>query len=518
MNGVKPPVRMPYVLVAVAIVTVVVVLFMMFNKSGPSDQQIVVESEPPVQTPAPVPVRAPAPVSVQTQVIPYSISVSTPVQASVQVPAPVQTPAPAPAPVPAPVRTPAPAPYYAPVPAPVRTPAPAPVRAPAPVPAPAAPSVPAGYSAILNDTYIRGQPVAELTGTLQQCLDLCRSDARCTVVTYMPSISDCAVYDATTSANRETSPGEGIKSFVRTLSPQVVTPPTPVPAPVITPAPAVPTSTTPPPPVPSASLINGRPSEWGTTITQLQGDVLSSPGPSYYGRDIRFPKSTNMTPSQLIKSPDGANALVFQPDKRLAMWIYRNGTWARKWQSPAVTKDYLIINAEGYFYGPAADDLPEWGWQAVYQMGNPYRASKAPFSIKIANDATIHMYRGDGTEVQMETPFPTAAWVDPPVNCIPGPITVPEASQILGCQIGATMTSPSSFDDYGVITLGKGECRYALANAGTPRDTTKDRTPKNGGKACQTVGSNPASYNGGVVYSNNTERCMPAACVPSLAG
>ena len=61
MNGVKPPVRsMPYVLVAVAIVTVVVVLFMMFNKSGPSDQQIVVESEPPVQTPAPAPVRAPA--------------------------------------------------------------------------------------------------------------------------------------------------------------------------------------------------------------------------------------------------------------------------------------------------------------------------------------------------------------------------------------------------------------------------------------------------------------------------
>jgi hypothetical protein len=225
-----------------------------------------------------------------------------------------------------------------------------------------------------------------------------------------------------------------------------------------------------------------------------------------------------MTPSQLIKSPDGANALVFQPDRRLAMWIYRNGTWARKWQSPAVTKDYLIINAEGYFYGPAADDLPEWGWQAVYQMGNPYRASKAPFSIKIGNDATIHMYRGDGTEVQMETPFPTTSWVDTPVNCIPGPITVPENAQILGCQVGSTMTSPSSFDNYGLITPGRGECRYALANAGTPRDTASDRPAKNGGKACQTVGSNPASYNGGVVYSNNTERCMPAACAPSLAG
>ena len=336
----------------------------------------------------------------------------------------------------------------------------------------------------------------------------------------MPSISDCAVYDATTSANRETSPGEGIKSFVRTLSTQVATPPAPVPVPasVTTPAPAVSTSTTPPPPVPSASLINGRPSEWGTTITQLPGDILSSPGPSYYGRDIRFPKSTNMTPSQLIKSLDGANALVFQPDKRLAMWIYRNGTWARKWQSPAVTKDYLIINAEGYFYGPAADDLPEWGWQAVYQMGNPYRASKAPFSIKIANDATIHMYRGDGIEVQMETPFPTAAWVDTPVNCIPGPITVPEDAQIRGCQVGSTMTSPSSFDNYGLITPGRGECRYSLASGGTPRDTASDRPPKYGGKACQTVGSNPASYNGGVVYSNNTERCMPAACVPSLVG
>jgi len=299
-----------------------------------------------------------------------------------------------------------------------------------------------------------------------------------------------------------------MKSYIKTVTAAAPPPPTTT----TTPVPTVPAPTTPPPPVASVSLINGRPSEWGTTITQLANDTLSSPGPSYYGRDIRFPKSTTMQPSQLIKSPDGANALVFQPDKRLAMWIYRNGTWARKWQSPVAVNPYMILNAEGYFYGPAADDLPEWGWQAQYQFGNPYRASKAPFSIKIANDATIHMYRGDGTEVQMETPFPTAAWVDPPVNCIPGPITVPESSQILGCQVGATMTSPSSFDDYGVITPGKGECRYSLANAGTPRDTSKDRPPKNGGRACQTVGLTQASYNGGVVYANNTERCMPGVC------
>ena len=442
----------------------------------------------------------------------YSKWVSNPystIYVKTQAPAPVPVPAPAPALVPVPAPAPAPAPALVPVPAPA--------PAPAPAPTPMVVSVPTGYSAILNDTYIRGQPVAELTGSLDQCLALCRSDARCDVVTYMPSISDCAVYDTSTSANRETSPGEGIKSFVRIKPTTVVTPPPPPPPPppVVTPPPG---PAPPPPPVPSASLINGRPSEWGTTITQLAGDTLSSPGPSYYGRDIRFPKSTNMTPSQLIKSPDGVNALVFQPDRRLAMWVYRNGTWARKWQSPAVTKDYLIINAEGYFYGPAADDLPEWGWQAVYQMGNPYRASKAPFSIKIANDATIHMYRGDDTEVQMETPFPTTEWVNPPVNCIPGPITVPEDAQIRGCQVGSTMTSPSSFDNYGLITPGRGECRYALASGGTPRDTASDRPPKYGGKACQTVGSNPASYNGGVVYSNNTERCMPAACSPSLAG
>jgi hypothetical protein len=229
--------------------------------------------------------------------------------------------------------------------------------------------------------------------------------------------------------------------------------------------------------------------------------------------------------SDLIKSPDGNNALVFQPDKRLAMWIYRNGTWARKWQSPVVasradvTRQYLILNAEGYFYGPTpADDLPEWGWRAKYQFGSPYRASKAPFSIKIANDATIHMYRGDGTEVEMETPFPTAAWVDTPVDCIPGPITVPEASQLLGCQVGTSATSPSSFTDFAEITPGKGECRYALANAGTPRDTSKDRPPKTGGRSCQPVGQTQVGYNGGVVFANNTERCMPAACQPSLAG
>ena len=382
--------------------------------------------------------------------------------------------------------------------------------------------VPNGYSAALIDTSIDGEPIAMDIKTLDQCISVCRTNTECQLVTYSSRDSYCLQYKQDIPANRTsgyTGPGD-LLTYLKPSAPQP--PPPPPPPPVVTPPPPPPPVVTPPPgpppPVPSASLINGRPSEWGTTITQLVGDALSSPGPGYYGRDIRFSKSTTMLPSQLIKSPDGNNALVFQPDNRLAMWIFRNGTWGRKWQSPVSAKSYLIINAEGYFYGPAADDLPEWGWQAVYQMGNPYRASKAPFSIKIANDATIHMYRGDGTEVQMETPFPTTAWVDPPVNCIPGPITVPEDAQIRGCQVGSTMTSPSSFDNYGLITPGRGECRYALANAGTPRDTASDRPAKNGGKACQTVGSNPASYNGGVVYSNNTERCMPAACVPSLAG
>jgi hypothetical protein len=226
-----------------------------------------------------------------------------------------------------------------------------------------------------------------------------------------------------------------------------------------------------------------------------------------------------MLTSQLIKSPDNNNALVFQPDKRLAMWIFRNGAWGRKWQSPVAANPYMILNAEGYFYGPSSDDLPEWGWRAVYQMGNPYRASKAPFSIKIANDATIHMYRGDGTEVQMETPFPATAWVDTPVDCIPGPITVPENSQISGCQVGTSATSVSSFTDYAQIIPGRGECRFGYGGVtGTPRNTALDRPAKNGGRVCQPIGAISASYNGGVIYAENTERCMPAACNPSLAG
>jgi len=335
----------------------------------------------------------------------------------------------------------------------------------------------------------------------------------------MPSISDCAVYDAATSANKETFLGEGIKSFVRAPTIQVATPPSspaptyaPVSAPVYAP---VSTPTAAPSPVPSASLINGRPSEWGTTITELPNGTFSSPAPGYFGKNIRYPKANSMLPTQLIKSPDNNNALVFQPDNRLAMWIFRNGTWARKWQSPVAVHPYIILNAEGYFYGPSSDDLPEWGWQAVYQMGNPYRASKAPFSIKVANDATIHMYRGDGVEVQMETPFPTTAWVDTPVNCIPGPMSITEADQIIGCQVGGGgVNSPSNFSDYTEFTNGRGECKYSLGTYdGTPRDTSMDRPPKNGGKTCQNVGTT----NVGGTWVINSERCIPSACSPNLA-
>jgi hypothetical protein len=247
--------------------------------------------------------------------------------------------------------------------------------------------------------------------------------------------------------------------------------------------------------------------------------VFSSYGTGYWGRDIRFPKTNQIMPSTVIKSPDGASALVFQPDKRLAMWKFRNNLWYKQWQSPPSPRTSIFIDNEGYLYAPEADDKPSWGWQAVYQTGNPYRASKAPFSIKIANDATIHMYRGDGTEVQMETPFPTTAWVDTPVNCIPGPIMVDENEQIRGCQVGGGgVASPSNFTDYSELIPGKGECRYARAGEGTPRDTSQDRPAKNGGKACQPIGTAQVGYNGGTIYANNTERCIASACIPNLAG
>jgi hypothetical protein len=243
--------------------------------------------------------------------------------------------------------------------------------------------------------------------------------------------------------------------------------------------------------------------------------VFSSYGTGYWGRDIRYPKTNQIMPSTVIKSPDGANALVFQPDNRLAMWKFRNNLWSKQWQSPPSPRPSMFIDNEGYFYAPEADDKPAWGWQAVYQVGNPYRASKAPFSIKVANDATIHMYRGDGVEVQMETPFPTTTWVDTPVNCIPGPIAYPESAQVNGCQATSSLTSPSNFTDYAEYTPGRGECRYADgAIQGTHRDTTQDRAPRYGGKACQPIGR---AVIGGY-WAENAERCMPAACQPSLAG
>ena len=274
------------------------------------------------------------------------------------------------------------------------------------------------------------------------------------------------------------------------------------------PAPAATTTT-------SVTLINGRPSAWGATIREF--GTLVSQGPKSYTRDIRRTAVSTMAPSDVIKSPDNNKALVFQPDKRLAMWISSNGTWTKRWESPPAILANMYLDSEGYFYGPSADGEAEWGWRAEYQMGNPYRASKAPFTVSIANDATIHMFRSDGVEVNMETPFPTTAWVTTPVDCIPGPISYSESAQQTGCQTGLGMTSPSSIDDYGNLIPGRGECRYADgAVAGTQRDTTQDRPPKNGGRSCLAVGQNQISYNGGTIFASNTERCYPGACSPNL--
>jgi hypothetical protein len=95
---------------------------------------------------------------------------------------------------------------------------------------------------------------------------------------------------------------------------------------------------------------------------------------------------------------------------------------------------------------------------------------------------------------------------------------VDENEQIRGCQVGAAMTSPASFTDYSELIPGKSECRYARAGEGTPRDTSQDRPAKNGGKACQPIGTAQVGYNGGTIYANNTERCIASACIPNLAG
>ena len=225
--------------------------------------------------------------------------------------------------------------------------------------------------------------------------------------------------------------------------------------------------------------------------------------------------TSQITPSQLIKSPDGNSALVFQPDKRLVMWVLSNGQWTKKWESPQALNPYLVFDAEGYFYAQADDWRPEWGWQAAWQYG-PFRASPGPFSIRIANDATMHMYRSDGQEVATEQAFPTTAWVATPVNCIPGPSLVPVGDEGPGCHTDTSLNgNVSGLDDYGGYDKNRGECRIMKdGRAGTPRDTTQDRLPRNGGKACLPVSwyNAPLGGNLGVAYMSNTIRCRPDSC------
>jgi hypothetical protein len=50
---------------------------------------------------------------------------------------------------------------------------------------------------------------------------------------------------------------------------------------------------------------------------------------------------------------------------------------------------------------------------------------------------------------------------------------------------------------------------------GTARNTALDRPPKNGGRACLSVGIQNINIPGmGTVYASNTERCYPGACGP----
>ena len=272
----------------------------------------------------------------------------------------------------------------------------------------------------------------------------------------------------------------------------------------------------------TATLIDGRPGVWGTTVNEVPNNVLTS-GRGYANRDIRQPLQVPMVVSDVIMSPNRRNALVFQPNRKLAMWTIVNGTWTLKWESPeaplttsgSTVKAYMMLDTEGYFYASSTDFKPEWGWKATFQTG-PYRATAGPFSLKVADDGTMHMYRANGAEVTMEPPFPTTTWVDTPVDCIPGPITYPESVQNTGCQTSSAVTSPSSFDDFGTVTAGRRECRYADgAMQGTARNTALDRPPKNGGRACLSVGIQNINIPGmGTVYASNTERCYPGACGP----